>query len=169
MDLVIYSGTVHILQLQTANGELKNIYLEYHGNKLAVAKILYKLVHNELRNELIIFFVYNNPYVSDSSYQLCVDVCESTGWDDELWKNLDRGYTTCCNYNEVKNTFTSLPQIKGDIKILLNRKPNTEPALTEMHGRFDSESAFTGPIEGLDQPSTSYARPSSTNQEIETS
>lgn len=132
------------------------MYLKYNENLLAVARIIYRLIYDELSNKAIIFFVSNNPYVNDSSYQICIDVCLSCGWMNEFWKNLDGGYITCCPYKEVKNTFSSLPQI-GDDKtgLLINFQPDTEPT-TIPHTTV-----------AQDVPSTSHGMPTLASTEIE--
>lgn len=132
------------------------MYLKYNENLLAVARIIYRLIYDELLNKAIIFFVSNNPYVNDSSYQICVDVCSLCGWMNEFWKNLDGGYITCCHYKEVKNTFSSLPQI-GDDKtgLLINFPPDAE------------HTTIPHTTVAQDVPSTSHDMPTSASTEIE--
>lgn len=108
----IITGGFQTLQLNDVNGNLQNIYLQ-SPNKLAVPKFSWKVAKNMITLEAIAFVTLNNPFVGNisSSDLLCQNICDKYGWINSAWSNPSKGFTYCCDVNELKTVIPTIPDI----------------------------------------------------------
>jgi len=60
----------------------------------------------------VVFVGINNPYVSDpqGDYLICTDVCSKISWVHWDQKNIEKGYSYCCEADDFRSTVKYLPQ-----------------------------------------------------------
>lgn len=100
-DIIIYTGGYEVLKL---NG--KKISLEPHG--LDVPKWSWKVVKDSVTGNGIAFVTSNNPFTTNVN-NLCIDICDSNGWNWKERKNYSKGYTICCNVSDVMRIVSDIP------------------------------------------------------------
>ncbi|GAB0091767.1 DNA/RNA non-specific endonuclease [Sergentomyia squamirostris] len=108
-DLLIFTGTFDILTLPHVNGQQIPLTLEAGG--IEVPKWYWKIVKSTTNNAAIALITLNNPFATSISANelLCPDICSSSGWGDSNFSNFARGYTYCCNVQNLMSRITWIP------------------------------------------------------------
>lgn len=101
-DLVIYTGGFDVLKLNN-----KKITLEPDG--LEVPKWSWKIIKTLSGSTGIAFVTFNNPFATSAPNALCRDICDDYGWDWNERKTFSKGYTLCCNINDLINSIPTIP------------------------------------------------------------
>jgi hypothetical protein len=100
-NVVIFTGAFDVLKLNN-----KKISLEPDG--LDVPKWSWKVAIDSTGGKGIAFVTYNNPF-STSVSDLCDDICDSSGWGWKERKNFSKGYTICCDVNQLMGVVSEIP------------------------------------------------------------
>ena len=118
-DLMVYTGTLGHLALTDDKGEKKKLYLAKERGQFSlipVPEFYWKIVHNPITDEAVVFVGLNNPYFEgdpSTEAQICPDQCVSARWFFGYQKNVDKGYIYCCSYLDFKAAVDWVPDI-GD-------------------------------------------------------
>nr|XP_019548503.2 uncharacterized protein LOC109418725 [Aedes albopictus] len=110
-DLVIIQGTDGVLTLPHEDGREIPITLEDGG--IEAPRWIWKIIKSPKLDAGIAFVTSNNPFETaiHPTQFICVDVCGETGWAQDEFSNFARGYTYCCDPNElVANVLTASPE-----------------------------------------------------------
>lgn len=100
-NIVVFTGGYDVLKLSN-----KKISLEPDG--LDVPKWSWKVTIDSVSGKGIAFVTYNNPFASSVS-KLCDDICDSSGWEWKERKNFSKGYTICCDVNQLMGIVSEIP------------------------------------------------------------
>ncbi|KAK7792454.1 hypothetical protein R5R35_013850 [Gryllus longicercus] len=121
-DLHIATGVFRVMDLPDRNGNLQELFLYRSSNRkqIPVPKFLWKVVYDEKSKKGIAFVVLNDPFPKaiDSDDELCPNICKESGWNDNRWRRISRGYLYCCEVKELKKFVPYVP--KYDVKSVLN-------------------------------------------------
>ncbi|XP_065078959.1 uncharacterized protein LOC135701935 [Ochlerotatus camptorhynchus] len=100
-DLVIIQGTDGILTLPHEDGRQIPITLEDGG--IEAPQWLWKIIKSPKLDAGIAFVTSNNPFKTDIHPLdfICTDICSQTGWAQDEYADFARGYTYCCDPNEL--------------------------------------------------------------------
>ncbi|KAG5680494.1 hypothetical protein PVAND_010001 [Polypedilum vanderplanki] len=101
-NIVVFTGGFDVLKLNN-----KKISLEPDG--LDVPKWSWKVTIDSSSGKGIAFVTYNNPFASSVS-NLCDDICDNNGWNWKERKNFSKGYTICCDVNQLMGIVSDIPQ-----------------------------------------------------------
>jgi len=83
-----------------------------------VPNLIWKLVHDPLNNNAIVFVGVNNPHksaadISTSSEDILChqenDICSSLGWIFSKKNDVTKGYLYCCTYQSIQSSIDWLP------------------------------------------------------------
>jgi len=115
LDLVVYTGTYDVATLPNVNGIETELYfyVDSNNNKaIPVPKLFWKAVYDPKSQAGVVFVGINNPYVSDlkGDYFICNDVCSKLSWVQWDQKNIEKGYSYCCEVDDFRSTVKYLPQ-----------------------------------------------------------
>ena len=115
LDLVVYTGTYGVATLPNVNGNETELYLYVDSNNnkaIPVPKFFCKAVYDPNSQAGVVFVGINNPYVSDpqGDYLICTDVCSKISWVHWDQKNIEKGYSYCCEVDDFRSTVKYLPQ-----------------------------------------------------------
>ncbi|XP_071453644.1 salivary endonuclease-like [Hetaerina americana] len=112
-NLVVYTGTFGVLQLQDINRNEIPFYLSLGPkNRVPVPKYIWKIASNPSRNESVAFVLLNHPATTPpySEPPVCQDVCNRIHW--VTWKarnDVHKGVMYCCSVPELRRIFTNIP------------------------------------------------------------
>jgi hypothetical protein len=115
LDLVVYTGTYDVATLPNVNGNETELYLYVDSNNnkaIPVPKFYWKAVYDPKSQAGVVFVGINNPYVShpQGDYLICNDVCSKISWVTWDQKNIEKGYSYCCEFDDFRSTVKYLPQ-----------------------------------------------------------
>jgi DNA/RNA endonuclease G (NUC1) len=100
-NVVVFTGAFDVLKIGN-----KKISLEPDG--LDVPKWSWKVAIDASSGKGIAFVTYNNPFAASVS-DLCDDICDSSGWHWKERKNFSKGYTLCCEVNQLMGVVSEIP------------------------------------------------------------
>ncbi len=130
-DIEVFTGTLGQLSYTSDSGQKVKLFLGAQGSTpaeptvLPVPEFYWKVVHDPLSGDAVVFVGLNDPYFEgDPSVdaQICPDVCESGLWFFAHRKDVARGYTYCCTYQEFAAVVEWAPDIGSqDPGLLRNR------------------------------------------------
>jgi hypothetical protein len=111
----VYTGTYGVATLPDINGNETELYLYVDSNNnkaIPVPKLFWKAVYDPKSHAGVVFVGINNPYVSDlqGDYLICIDVCSKISWVNWDQKNIEKGYSYCCEVDDFRSTVKYLPQ-----------------------------------------------------------
>ena len=111
----MYTGTYGVATLRNVNGTETDLYLYVDSNNnkaIPVPKFFWKAVYDPNSQAGVVFVGINNPYVSDpqGDYLICTDVCSKISWVHWDQKNIEKGYSYCCEVDDFRSTVKYLPQ-----------------------------------------------------------
>ncbi|XP_026465021.1 uncharacterized protein LOC113367648 [Ctenocephalides felis] len=115
-DFEVYTGTYDILSLPDQNNNHQPLFLT-ENQKISVPKYLWKVVYNKRRQEGIALVTLNNPYEETKPDYLCKNICEDNNWIHDGFENLDKGFTYCCDVNDLRRKVDTVPSL-GVKKVL---------------------------------------------------
>ncbi|XP_026474343.1 uncharacterized protein LOC113378043 [Ctenocephalides felis] len=117
-DLTIYSGVHDILTLPDVNNNEVKMSIAKDGN-IWVPKWNWKIVQSPKTGEGIAFVTLNNPYAEKVPHKdlLCKDICKEAGFEDSYFADLTRGYTYCCNVEDLLAAVETAPKV--EVKLLM--------------------------------------------------
>ncbi|XP_055626250.1 uncharacterized protein LOC129768548 [Toxorhynchites rutilus septentrionalis] len=118
MHVTVYTGTYGVLELADANGDMKEIYLDFDPDgddegRVPVPKIYYKILHDEENDAGIVLVGVNNPHATleeiEEGYIFCNDLSDRINWVQ--WKRdyIPGGYSYACDVNEFNAMTKHLP------------------------------------------------------------
>ena len=115
VNLEVYTGTHEAATLPDVAGVQRELHLYHDKNNnqgLRVPKFYWKVVYNPKTQEGIALVGINNPYVANPSgdYIFCTDVCSKVSWLQWDQKNVQKGYSYCCEVDDFRATVKTLPQ-----------------------------------------------------------
>lgn len=102
-----------ILTLDDVDGDAQEMFL-VSKSKLPVPKYSWKVVQDTVSKKAIAFVTVNNPFLDSVSKEdiFCPDVCKATGWGVAAWTNAAKGYTYCCDVNDLKKVIKTIPDVQ---------------------------------------------------------
>jgi len=111
----VYTGTYGVATLPNVNGIATELYLYVDSNNnkaIPVPKFYWKAVYDPKRQAGVVFVGINNPYISDpqGDYLICTDGCSQISWVEWDQKNIEKGYSYCCEVFDFRSPFKFLPQ-----------------------------------------------------------
>jgi hypothetical protein len=115
LDLDVYTGTYGILTFPDVKGIETELYLYVDDNNnkaIPVPKFYWKAVYDPKSQAGVVFVGINNPYLSNpqGDYLICNDVCSRLSWLQWDQKNIEKGYSYCCDVDDFRSTVKTLPQ-----------------------------------------------------------
>ncbi|XP_057654699.1 uncharacterized protein LOC130892963 [Diorhabda carinulata] len=118
----IITGTHDVLELPDVNDNPIEIYL-VSNKKLPVPKFIWKVALNEDTGKGIVFVSINDPFIEKVTKDdlLCTNICDNYGWGTKSLDNISRGYTYCCDVNELSGVIKTMPSIQ--VNGILNSSP----------------------------------------------
>ena len=116
LELVLYTGRYGVATLPNVNGIETELYLYVDSNNnkaIPVPKFYWKAVYDPKRQAAVVFVGINSAYVSDpqGDYLICTDVCSKFSWLNWDQKNIEKGYSYCCEVDDFRLTVKYLPQL----------------------------------------------------------
>jgi hypothetical protein len=117
LTLHVYTGTHGVATLPDSKDIETELYLYVDDNNnkgIPVPKLFWKAVYDPNSQAGIAFVGINNPYVSDpqGDYLICDDVCSEISWLQWDQKNIQKGYSYCCDINDFRSTVDTLPEFR---------------------------------------------------------
>lgn len=86
------------------------------GGKLPVPKYSWKVVQDPDTKKAIGFVTINNPFidsVAPEDLRFCKEsICGKYGWGVAAWTNPSKGYTYCCDVNELRKNIKTIPEVE---------------------------------------------------------
>jgi len=139
LDLVVYTGTYGVATLPNVNGIETELYLYVDSNNnkaFPLPKFYWKAVYDPKRQAGVVFVGINNPYVSDpqGDYLICTDVCSKISWVTWDQKNFEKGYSYCCEVDDIRSTVKTLPLFP--VSGLLTEAENTDDSSSHRLGQY---------------------------------
>lgn len=117
-----YTGGFYTLQVEK-NGQKRSVGLDINNSRYPrylVPKFIYKLIIDTTTKDGIVFVTLNDPYNKNpASENLCKDRCAEANINEPDFKNVEKGYTICCNYQEFRKKVRTLPadlEVNGLLK-----------------------------------------------------
>lgn len=100
-DLLVIQGTFGVLALPNTSNVSMAVSLDAAG--IDVPLWMWKIVKSPSRNAGIAFVTLNNPHETtlQESQLLCSNVCEKYGWAEKEYTNFAKGFTFCCDPNDL--------------------------------------------------------------------
>lgn len=96
------------LALPSASGDLIDLYLS-DTNQIEVPKYIWKIVHNPQKQSAIVFITLNNPYATRNEVRdFCTNICEEAGITTKKFREIKKGYTNCCAFDEFSRTISPI-------------------------------------------------------------
>lgn len=131
-DLTIYTGTHGVLNMQNSQNIPIDMYL-LDELQLKVPKWFWKVIYSPSTSQGIAMITLNNPHVTNvtKSELLCKNICVGTHWQRPDWTKFDKGYTYCCNVNDLIKTITFLPKMNITSNLLGNGITDKIPRKTK--------------------------------------
>lgn len=109
--ITIYTGSYGILQLKDMFNKLIDIYM-LPNNLLPVPKYFWKILHNPVKQEGIVFVNLNNPFASNDKNDIfCHDICKESGWQKTKFNATKSGLLFCCDYVEFAKIVQTIPKL----------------------------------------------------------
>ena len=117
---------------------------------LCLEGLIWKLVHDPITNQAIVFVGVNNPHVnakeiSDRGLILCpnesLDLCSNLGWNFRHRKDVIKGFLYCCTYQSAKASISWMPEL-DDPEPLVFEDPTRRTSLRRRPSREDSDSSL---------------------------
>lgn len=123
-DIQVYTGTLGTLKHKGINLFLaKQPGRSGEWKRIPVPEFYWKIVHDPVVDEAIVFVGLNNPHFSGENpeieVQICPDICAENKWFFLYQKNVNKGYSYCCSYQDFKGIIDWAPDI-GDPDVLQN-------------------------------------------------
>jgi len=112
LDLVVYTGTHGVLELEDINGDLVDIYL--HGDQLPVPRYYWKILHDIKTNSGVAMIGINNPHLQSvpERYIICPPLVNHT-----LIENINdptdikKGFVWVCRVGDLTLTVPEIPKL----------------------------------------------------------
>lgn len=98
-------------QLPDVNGRKVDLYLTTN-NKVPVPRMFWKIIYDPITHAGTAFIGLNNPYQSEQSIAndvRCRDICGQLPWLTWRQRDVQRGYSYCCEVNEFRSAFPDIP------------------------------------------------------------
>eukprot|EP00095_Tigriopus_kingsejongensis_P005604 snap_masked-scaffold541_size141817-processed-gene-0.7 protein:Tk05604 transcript:snap_masked-scaffold541_size141817-processed-gene-0.7-mRNA-1 annotation:"duplex-specific nuclease" len=132
-NLDVFTGTLDPLKLQSDAGIPKALHLARKDaddpqsgfDLIPVPEFFWKLVYHPGVNQAIVFVGLNDPFFEgnpDREMQICPDICASQKWFFLYQKNIAKGYTYCCRYQDFQAVIDWVPDV-GNPEVLENILP----------------------------------------------
>lgn len=118
-DIDVYMGVHDVLKLTGENGDKHEIFMDEFEERFPVPKYIWLVVVNVNDRRAAAFTILNNPDAKLNEIQgevLCASMCSEMSWlngllQDDLYKNIKRGYVSCCAFDELMKTVTEMPKL----------------------------------------------------------
>lgn len=109
--ITIYTGSNGILQLKDNKNRAVDIYM-LPKKLLPVPKYFWKILHNPITDEGIVFIILNNPFANIEKGDIfCNNICQSYGWEHNKFNLIKNGLLFCCNYVEFAKYVQTVPKL----------------------------------------------------------
>ena len=111
LDVVVYTGTHGVAQLEDVNGNMVDIHL-YNGNQLAVPRFFWKVIYDPVANAGVALLGVNNPHLTTipEDYRLCPPLSDHpllAGVSQP--ENIERGVVWACAVDSLTLVIPELP------------------------------------------------------------
>jgi len=120
LDLVVYTGTHGLCQLEDVNGDLVDIHL-YNGNMLPVPRYYWKIVYDPLAGAGVAVIGVNNPHLSSfpPEYLICPPLTDHPLMENIYHpEDLFKGYTWACRVEDLASAVPECPHLP-EMELLL--------------------------------------------------
>lgn len=77
---------------------------------------------NKRTLEGIAFVTLNNPYAKRRPPHLCTNICDDNNWSYEGFANVDKGFTYCCEVNELRSKIPTIPLLRVEKVLKFEKK-----------------------------------------------
>lgn len=113
-DVVIYTGTHEVMQLQDVNGDMVQIFL-YDGDKLPVPRFYWKIIHDPEAGKGVAIIGINNPHLKSVPPEmiLCPKIPNHPLLDrlHEHVEDISRGYMYACRVEDLAKVVEEIPEL----------------------------------------------------------
>jgi hypothetical protein len=113
LDVVVYTGTHGVAQLEDINGNMVDIYL-YNGDRLAVPRFYWKIVYDPVANAGVALIGVNNPHLAaiPEDYRLCPALSDHPllGGVSQP-ENIERGVVWACAVADFAKVVPEVPDL----------------------------------------------------------
>jgi len=113
VDLVVYTGTHGVCELEDVDGEMVDIFL-YDGDKLPVPRYYWKILYDPIANTGVAVVGVNNPHLKaiPPNYIICPSV-ESHPILDNIHQpeNIVRGFIWACKVEDLAASVPNVPNL----------------------------------------------------------
>jgi len=113
MDLVVYTGTHGVCQLEDTDGNMVDIFL-YLPDRLPVPKFYWKIVFDPVKNAGVAVIGVNNIHLKSlpSDYILCPPISDHPILDNVYHpENLSRGFMWACRVEDLAAAVPNVPDL----------------------------------------------------------
>ena len=128
-DIEVFTGTLGQLTYQSESGSSKvPLFIAKESGRsdptlIPVPEFYWKVVHDPDIGGAVVFVGLNDPHFEGDpavEAQICPDVCEQGMWFFFRRKEVSKGYSYCCTYQEFKAVVDWAPELPGDPELLDN-------------------------------------------------
>jgi len=112
LDLIVYTGTSGVIELEDINGDMVPIYL-YDGDKLPVPRYYWKILYDPASETGVAIIGINNPHLETVPDEMIV--CPALESHPLLTmsqpENIVNGYMWACNVKDLANALPEVPDL----------------------------------------------------------
>lgn len=114
LDVVVYTGTHQVLELQDVNGDMVKIFL-YAGDKLPVPRFYWKIIYNPSAGTGVAVVGINNPHLKSipSEMVLCPKIANHPLLErlHDHVEDISRGYMYACRVEDLAKMVEEVPDL----------------------------------------------------------
>jgi len=113
IDLVVYTGTHGVCELEDINGNMVEIFL-YNGNELPVPRYYWKVMIDEEANAGVAVVGVNNPHLTSipDDYYICPPIANHPILDNVFYQdNIERGVIWACRVEDLALVVEEVPEL----------------------------------------------------------
>merc|ERR1712142_428712 len=113
LDLVVYTGTHGVCQLEDVDGEMVDIFL-YEGDRLPIPKYYWKILHDPLAGAGVAVIGVNNPHlmVIPPDYLICPPLTDHPILENVYHPdNIQKVYMWACRVEDLAAAVSNVPQL----------------------------------------------------------
>jgi hypothetical protein len=111
LDVVVYTGTSGVAQLEDINGNMVDIYL-YDSNRLPVPRFYWKIAYDPVNNAGVAVIGVNNPHLAaiPEDYRICPPLVDHPLMGGvQQPENIVRGVSWACAVGELAKAAPEVP------------------------------------------------------------
>merc|ERR1719228_940896 len=113
LDLIVYTGTHGVCQLEDVDGEMVDIYL-YDGNRLPIPRYYWKILYDPLAGAGVAVIGVNNPHLTaiPPDYIICPALEDHPVLENVFHpENIEKGYMWACRAGDLAAAVENVPEL----------------------------------------------------------